>query len=125
VQECGLVQIAQRDHVVRRFKVRLVHGHKNWIRGRRGVLLDEVRRSQAACTDTARAFAQERTVVRAAGKAQRHVTKERGGQHGARHTMPAAAFSPNVSSSSTAMVPLPPSVTFAGSHVSDSWLYHT
>ena len=39
--------------------------------------------------------------------------------------MPAAEFSPKVSTSSTETSPLPPTVTCAGTHVSVSWLYHT
>ena len=39
VQQCGLVQIPESDHIVRGFQVRLVHGHEDGVGSRRAVLL--------------------------------------------------------------------------------------
>eukprot|EP01044_Picomonas_judraskeda_P000723 COSAG03_NODE_34_length_17821_cov_18.833531_21_plen_190_part_00 len=118
VQQCGLVQIPESDHIVRGFQVRLVHGHEDGVGSRRAVLL-----LNHPCCQGMRAW---REAGGGGGEGRGGGGGgARGEGRGARQTMPAAAFSPKVSSSSTEMVPLPPSVTFAGSQVSDSWLYHT
>eukprot|EP01043_Picozoa_sp_COSAG02_P008602 COSAG02_NODE_279_length_25809_cov_21.674173_2_plen_168_part_00 len=39
VQQCGLVQIPESDHVVRRLEVRFIHGHEDGVFSRMAVLL--------------------------------------------------------------------------------------